>query len=970
MAPSKKKKPDDKSQTSLFTFVDKKEQKKEKPSEKPKKTQVDKAKEVTPKAKPKIIKEEKIQEPTPQVVTVSKEIPSDLFFKGDGKLFGLKEGNIKLSKVLRETVSSTYLRYLIEKGEIVEDMERGLLLDVDYDGGQNKAYCKFYDLESDDIKIWIDTTDHEPYCLSKEPISELENIIELKDYEGFTRFEEVEKVDLLRDKKILMTKIYGKTPSDIGGSGTNIRNILSKNNKKAWEADIRYHLNYIFDRQLIPGLIYSIQGGQIKKLSFEEDSEESKNMAKELRNLFKDESKEIQEFSEKFLDIFLTPIPDVKRVAMDIEVSLGSEDFVIPDPRQAKQAIISISFVASDGLKLVYVLEREGFAYRGLHKKFPSDAKLFFFKSEKELLTETFRLLWEYPVIITFNGDNFDLNYMFHRANILKIDKELNPIHIKRGFGFLSTSDCDLRKGIHIDLFNFFFNRSISGYAFGGAYESSSLNAISDALLGKKKYEHEEEIHEMEYDILTWYNLKDSILTLELTKFNNSLVWNLILLLCRITKMPIHETVRRQISTWIQNIFYFEHRRKNYLIPRKSEIAELKTGGYSKAVIEGKSFAGAYVVPPVPGIHFDVVVMDFSSLYPSIIKEYNLSYETVLCPHKDDEDNLIKGTPYHICTQKMGIFAYVVGFFRDIRVKYFKPKSGDKNLTERQRNYYLTIQQALKVFLNASYGVFGSQNFPLFCLPVAESITGIGQYSIKQTIKKAEDIGVKVLYGDTDSVFLLNPSKDQMKEISEWSKKELDLDLEEEKTYQFLALSDRKKNYVGIYKDTKYVDIKGLVAKKKNTPEFIKTVFSEMIEILKTITNNDEFLKAKDQIIEIVRDNLKKIGKPNTFTLEDYAINIGLQKDLKSYIKVVPQHVRAALELRNITGKEFQKGETIRFIKSKGAIGAKAIELAKLQDVDTKKYKELLISALEQVLDALGITYEEIKGIKKMDAFF
>ncbi len=970
MPPSKKKKPDDKSQTSLFTFVEKKEQKKEKPPEKPKKTQVDKAKEETPKVKPKIIKEEKIKEPTPQVVKVSKEIPANLFFKGDGKFFGLKGGNIKLPKFLRENVSSTYLRYLIEKGEIVEDMERGLLLDVDYDGGQNKAYCKFYDLETDDIKIWIDTTDHEPYCLSKEPISELENIIELKDYEGFTRFEEVDKIDLLKDKKILMTKIYGKTPSDIGGSGTNIRNILSKNNKKAWEADIRYHLNYIFDRQLIPGLIYSIQGGQIKKLSFEEDSEESKTMAKELRNLFKDESKEIQEFSEKFLDIFLTPIPDVKRLAMDIEVSLGSEDFVIPDPRQAKQAIISISFVASDGLKLVYVLEREGFAFRGLHKKFPPTAKILFFKSEKELLTETFRLLWDYPVIITFNGDNFDLNYMFHRANILKIDKDLNPIHIKRGFGFLSTSDCDLRKGIHIDLFNFFFNRSISGYAFGGAYENSSLNAISDALLGRKKYEHEEEIHEMEYDILTWYNLKDSILTLELTKFNNSLVWNLILLLCRITKMPIHETVRRQISTWIQNIFYFEHRRNEYLIPRRSEIAELKAGGYSKAVIEGKTFAGAYVVPPVPGIHFNVVVMDFSSLYPSIIKEYNLSYETVLCPHKEDEDNLIKGTPYHICTQKMGIFAYVVGFFRDIRVKYFKPKSGDNNLTEKQRSYYQTIQQALKVFLNASYGVFGSQNFPLFCLPVAESITGIGQYSIKQTIKKAEDIGVKVLYGDTDSVFLLNPLKDQMKQISEWSKKELDLDLEEEKTYQFLALSDRKKNYVGIYKDTKFADIKGLVAKKRNTPDFIKKVFSEMIEILKNITNNDEFLKAKDQIIEIVRDNLKKIGKPNTFTLEDYAINIGLQKDLKSYTKVVPQHVRAAKELRDITGKEFQKGETIRFIKSKGTTGAKAIELAKLQDVDTKKYKELLISALEQVLDALGITYDEIKGIKKMDAFF
>ena len=143
-----------------------------------------------------------------------------------------------------------------------------------------------------------------------------------------------------------------------------------------------------------------------------------------------------------------------------------------------------------------------------------------------------------------------------------------------------------------------------------------------------------------------------------------------------------------------------------------------------------------------------------------------------------------------------------------------------------------------------------------------------------------------------------------------------------------------------------------------------------MIEILKNITTTEQFFKAKDDIIEIVKSNLKKIGKSDTFRLEDYAINISLQKDLKSYTKVVPQHVRAALELRDITGKEFQKGETISFIKSKGTIGAKAIELAKLQDVDTKKYRELLMSALEQVLDALGITYDEIKGIKKMDAFF
>jgi DNA polymerase I len=434
--------------------------------------------------------------------------------------------------------------------------------------------------------------------------------------------------------------------------------------------------------------------------------------------------------------------------------------------------------------------------------------------------------------------------------------------------------------------------------------------------------------------------------------------------------MPTHEVIRRQISTWIQNIVYFEHRQKEFLIPRRREISQVKPGGHSKSIIQGKGFKGAFVIKPVPGIHFNVVVMDFASLYPTIIKEYNLSYETVQCLHDDCTDNLIPGIHYNVCTHKMGIFAYIVGFFRDIRVKYFKPKSSDKKLSAERRSYYTTIQQTLKVFINGSYGVFGSENFPLYCNPVAESTTGIGRYSIQKTIEKAEEMDIRVLYGDTDSVFLLNPNKEQMKEISDWSKNELDLDLEEEKTYQFLALSERKKNYIGVYKDTKYIDIKGLVAKKRNTPNFIKKIFSDLIEILKEITTMEEFSQAKGTIIDIVKESQKKIGKRDAFTLDDYAINIAMKKRIKDYEKVKPQHVVAAIELKKATGREYQKGELIRFIKAKSAAGVKAIELAKLQDIDTKKYRDLLQSALEQVLDALGISFEEIKGIKKMDAFF
>ena len=92
------------------------------------------------------------------------------------------------------------------------------------------------------------------------------------------------------------------------------------------------------------------------------------------------------------------------------------ENNTFPDPRLAKQEIISISFVNTDGKKIVYVLEREGFYYGSPHKDFPNEANVVFFKTEKELLTESFRLIWEYPVIITLKkrGDLLFITF-FHQ---------------------------------------------------------------------------------------------------------------------------------------------------------------------------------------------------------------------------------------------------------------------------------------------------------------------------------------------------------------------------------------------------------------------------------------------------------------------------------------------------------------------------------------------------------------------------
>lgn len=923
---------------------------------------------------------------SPEKQIISKELTkSDLkFYKKDNIPFG--EQVFKNVPKIEEHLAakSQYLLCLIENDMICTNMEQGLLLTVEYCGYQNKAYCKFYDLKDDKIKFWIDTTGHRPYCYHKDTKANLLKINELVNFPGFKGIDTVSVKDLMEDKTIEVSKIYGTTPIDVaGGREVNIKSILKEhyegtNFDGAWEANIRYHHNFIYDLKLIPGLLYSIKNGKIEEIKLDVQPE----IEKEFIELYKSEKQEFQNIAKKYLNIFSYPIPNIRRVAFDIEVDVP-KDGHLPNTKLANEKVISVSFVGSDGLMKVYTLWNDKVKIGKYSEDFPTNADVIFFDNEKDLILETFRIIWEYPVVVSFNGDNFDFNYLYHRAQKLKIPSQLNPIQLTTGGQGMVTTHADLKYGVHLELYQVFSNRSIKGYAFGGAYGKNSLDDISKAFLDASKIKHTtsgkegekfsaSDIANLDLCTLVYYNLNDSILTLDLTRFGDNTLWNLIVYLMRITKLPLQDLIRHQISFWIRNLMFFEHRVRNYIIPRESEIKQKKSGGFGKSVIEGKGFQGAYVITPIPGIHFNVVVTDFSSLYPSIIKSRNLSYETINCGHPECSNNFLPGTPYYACTKNIGIFALIVGFLRDIRVKWFKPRSSNKSLPSKERAFAKILQSALKVFINGSYGVFGSDAFPLFCLPVAEATTAIGRYAIKETIDKAESMGVRVLYGDTDSTFLDKPTKEQVQELIKWSNDHLKIDLEEDKTYQFLALSDRKKNYVGIYKDSLYVDIKGMTGKKSNTPPFIINAFNETTEMLTKIKNIEDFNAQKPNIEKLVRQAIKKIGKPveqGGFPLEEYAISVTIRK--KTYKKSEPQHIKAAKMLKEIDEDEdFEAGDTIDYVKTKDAEGAKPLSLATINDIDISKYKEQLKATFEQLLDALGMSFEEIEGARKLDSFF
>ena len=978
------------------------------------------------------------------------------------------------------------------------------LISVNYDGSRGAALLKLYDDEEDRIYFWHDNTGHKSYFLTDLPPSRISEIKDIVRHPSFLRVSTVEKMDLLEGRRRRLTKIVVKDPQAVRS--------LREKVPKAWEAKIKYHNNYVYDYQLIPGMRYRIINGRLEKVK----PSLSPEFEEEVRRIFSGEDPETQRLALQWAPLFEEPPPRMRRLALDIEVYTPHRGRV-PDPETAPYPVISIALAGSDGLKRVLMLSRPGEKY-DFSQGPPSDVMVEFFDDERSLILEAFRVIDDYPLLITFNGDGFDLNYLYHRALILGIPQSMVPFHKTQDY-------MTLRRGWHIDLYKFFQIRALQAYAFAGKYKEFTLDAIANALLGVGKIAVEENISSLSPARLAAYNYRDAEITLKLTTFNGELVWKLMVLLMRISKLGLEEATRSQVSAWIRNLFYWEHRRRGLLIPLKEDILRLKGRTRSAAIIKGKKYAGAVVLDPPEGVFFNIIVLDFASLYPSIIKRWNLSYETVNPSHCPGGKIVeIAEVGHKVCMSTPGITAQITGLLRDFRVKMYKRRAKDKSLREEERSWYQVVEKAMKVFINASYGVFGAESFPLYAPPLAESVTAMGRHVITQTIEKARSMGLKVLYGDsvtgdtvvkvrengeeretrieelfrhadfeaagkeyyipgdlyvltlsregkpiyrkvkyvmrhraskkiyrvrvdenhyidvtedhslivhrgercsrlpeclaeakpveldgstrlvclegngalglktplrveeikyegyvydleveethtffangilvhnTDSLFLWHPREEMLEKLRSWVSEKFGLELDVDKVYRYVTFSGKKKNYVGVYPDGS-IEVKGMVGKKRNTPEFLKQAFREVLGELGSVEKPEDFEKVRERIRERLMDVVKRLRRKG-YTLDELSFHVMLTKPLEAYDKNTPEHVKAALYLRG-SGREILPGDIITYVKVNSRDGVKPVQLAKLVEIDVKKYEERVKSTFEQILSAINMSWDEITG--------
>jgi len=286
--------------------------------------------------------------------------------------------------------------------------------------------------------------------------------------------------------------------------------------------------------------------------------------------------------------------------------------------------------------------------------------------------------------------------------------------------------------------------------------------------------------------------------------------------------------------------------------------------------------------------------------------------------------------------------------------------------------------EGLKVLANSLYGYYGFFGARWYCIECARSITAWGRYYIHSVIDKAEKNGFKVIYSDTDSVFMLMGKKTK-KDIEKFTEKiniELPglMELEYEGYYPrgiFVQTKGRdvgaKKKYA-LISDKGEIKITGFETVRRNWSPVAKKVQKEIINIILKENNVDKALKYVKKIIEELRKNKVDV--------EDVVIRTQLQKDIRDYVQIGP-HVAVAKRMK-AKGLSVGPGSMIKYvvIKGNGMIRDRSRTVDELKDekYDSDYYiNNQVVPAVEGIFSVFGYKKSDIiseKDQSELGKFF
>lgn len=539
--------------------------------------------------------------------------------------------------------------------------------------------------------------------------------------------------------------------------------------------------------------------------------------------------------------------------------------------------------------------------------------KLIKVKTESELLLKVRDLLTlnDPDIIIGHNILNYDFSYMARRSgaprkgfkdpdwmtnnSVWSEFSELGRIKNKKCKIINNDWSSSAYSGMNFEYINIDGRLLLDTHPYMKrtypALDSHKLDFIAQKFLKEGKFdldyntqfEYYRTENPKKMRIIGEYCMQDSMLTLKLLYKMN--IWIDLNEIASVVGIPIFELYTRGQS-----------RRGASQIYRKAYNDYVIDLDRPAEVDDKEKYQGAYIVTPVPGLYENVICMDFASLYPSMIRAYNLDYTTFV-----PEDSKIPDEMCNIIewdeTKKNTVIHYRYRFIKaeyhrgiipsildDLTIardkvklemkKHEMPDSDGKPLEGHEIEFAVcnSQQKELKVSSNSVYGLMGFKKGRLGLMPGAMSTTALGRQSIEKVIKYISDkyatAGGKLIYGDTDSAMFnfstwdFTTSYDNgtklAAEVSILFPKPMKLNFE--KIFRtFLILT--KKRYAGYIcaRNGEIVQFmkKGLLLARRDYCQFAKNVYETVIK--RILDESAGVVWKGDKGISSV-NNLKKNG--------------------------------------------------------------------------------------------------------------
>jgi DNA polymerase elongation subunit (family B) len=452
--------------------------------------------------------------------------------------------------------------------------------------------------------------------------------------------------------------------------------------------------------------------------------------------------------------------------------------------------------------------------------------------AERALIEAFFVAASRFDLLLAWNGNDFDFPVLKNRSN--EIEVRPNGKHL------VWERWCWLDQMLVFKKYN-------QAHESGEERTSFKLDAVAQHLLGEGKHDFDalktwEAWHAgyEQSDRLLRYNLQDTRLLPRIEDKTGFVALHLAV--CQVTRcFPNTNSLGAAMQG--DGFLLALGASNNFRFPNKPYFEEDQMP---------EAFAGAFVMEPTRvGLFEDVHVCDFAGLYPSIMRSWNMSPDTLVHGMRSSAVPVCKlpDRDVKFRTDKRGMFPLALDQIVAQRAEYTKRADAAEPGSDEWHRYK-RLSSAFKIIANSFYGIVGSPFTRFFDRTIAEGVTQTGAYLIKHVVEVSQRSGLKPFYGDTDSVFASGDGaafEKMVETLNEsWSSKlsslgctESRIKLEFEKSFSRLVLVS-KKRYAATYSRYKgkpapanmKPEIKGLEFKRGDTLKLARRMQGDLIDQL------------------------------------------------------------------------------------------------------------------------------------------